>query len=40
VTNVRMHLRRFATSPDDVLNTLEEIVRRCEPFRALQVAGR
>jgi probable F420-dependent oxidoreductase len=37
VTNVRMHLRRFSKSPDDVLDALEEIVRRVEPFRALRV---
>jgi alkanesulfonate monooxygenase SsuD/methylene tetrahydromethanopterin reductase-like flavin-dependent oxidoreductase (luciferase family) len=37
VTRVRMHLRRFAQGPDDVLRALEEIARRCEPFRAIVV---
>jgi hypothetical protein len=31
----RVHLRRFARSPDEVLQVLEEIVRRFEPCRAL-----
>lgn len=35
VTVVRIHLRRFARSPDEVLATLEEVVGRFEPMRAL-----
>jgi probable F420-dependent oxidoreductase len=30
----RMHLRRFARSPDDVLPVIEEVVRRFEPYRS------
>jgi hypothetical protein len=37
VTIVRIHLRRFSRGPDDVLSTLEEVVRRFEPLRALSV---
>jgi probable F420-dependent oxidoreductase len=33
VTVIRVHLRRFATSPDDVLPTLERVVKLFEPFR-------
>ena len=32
----RVHLRRFAPGPDEVLPVLEEIVRRFEPYRALR----
>jgi hypothetical protein len=35
VTVVRVHLRRFAPGPDEVITTLERIVRRFEPMRAL-----
>ena len=38
VTNVRMHLRPFAKSPDDVLDVLAEVVRHCEPYRSLEVS--
>jgi alkanesulfonate monooxygenase SsuD/methylene tetrahydromethanopterin reductase-like flavin-dependent oxidoreductase (luciferase family) len=34
VTIVRIHLRRFSSGPDDVLRTLEEVVRRFEPLRS------
>jgi probable F420-dependent oxidoreductase len=34
VTVVRVHLRRFARGPDEVVEALEEIVRRFEPLRA------
>lgn len=34
VTVIRVHVRRFARSPDEVLPTLEDAVRRFEPFRA------
>jgi probable F420-dependent oxidoreductase len=34
VTSVRVHLRRFAQGPDEVVSTLEEIVQRFEPLRA------
>jgi hypothetical protein len=37
VTVVRVHLRRFSSGPDDVLPTLEDVVRRFEPMRALNV---
>lgn len=37
VTVVRVHLRRFARSPDGVLSTLEEVVKRFEPYRAIRV---
>jgi probable F420-dependent oxidoreductase len=33
VTAVRVHLRRFASGPDEVVSTLEEIVKRFEPVR-------
>jgi probable F420-dependent oxidoreductase len=32
----RVHLRRFARSPDDVLPVLEEVVRRFEEYRSLR----
>lgn len=32
----RVHLRRFARGPDEVLGALEEVVRRFEPLRALR----
>jgi probable F420-dependent oxidoreductase len=32
----RVHLRRFARGPDEVLPVIEEIVRRFEPYRALR----
>jgi probable F420-dependent oxidoreductase len=32
----RVHLRRFSSSPDEVLPTLEEVVRRFEPLRGLR----
>ncbi|MBV9357437.1 MAG: TIGR03619 family F420-dependent LLM class oxidoreductase [Chloroflexi bacterium] len=31
---VRVHLRRFSTSPEEVLPTLEAVVRQFEPYRA------
>jgi probable F420-dependent oxidoreductase len=34
---IRVHLRRLAPSPDEVLPVLEEVVRRFEPYRALKV---
>ena len=37
VTVIRVHLRRFAPSPDEVLATLDEVVRRFEPFRTAAV---
>jgi probable F420-dependent oxidoreductase len=37
VTIVRIHLRRFSSGPGDVVPTLEEVVRRFEPLRALTV---
>jgi alkanesulfonate monooxygenase SsuD/methylene tetrahydromethanopterin reductase-like flavin-dependent oxidoreductase (luciferase family) len=37
VTLVSMHLRRFSNSPDEVLPALEEIVRRFEPYRTIEV---
>jgi alkanesulfonate monooxygenase SsuD/methylene tetrahydromethanopterin reductase-like flavin-dependent oxidoreductase (luciferase family) len=37
VTIVRVHLRRFARGPDDVLATLERVVKQFEPYRALAV---
>ena len=37
VTIIRVHLRRFARTPDAVLPTLEEVARRFEPMRALRV---
>ena len=35
---IRLHLRRLAPGPDDVLKTLEEVARRFEPYRALSVS--
>jgi alkanesulfonate monooxygenase SsuD/methylene tetrahydromethanopterin reductase-like flavin-dependent oxidoreductase (luciferase family) len=35
VTMVRVHLRRFSPGPDDVLGTLERVVRLFEPLRSL-----
>lgn len=37
VTTIGMHLRRFASSPDQVLPVLEEVVRRFEPYRTIEV---
>jgi probable F420-dependent oxidoreductase len=37
VTIVRVHLRRFSPGPDEILRTLDEVVRRFEPLRALRV---
>src|SRR5919202_2534381 len=34
---IRVHLRRLAGSPDEVLKTLDEVVRHFEPYRALKV---
>jgi len=34
---IRIHLRRLAAGPDEVLSTLDEVVRRFEPYRALNV---
>jgi alkanesulfonate monooxygenase SsuD/methylene tetrahydromethanopterin reductase-like flavin-dependent oxidoreductase (luciferase family) len=34
VTVIRVHLRRFASSPEDVLPTLDRLVRLFEPYRA------
>ena len=34
---IRVHLRRLAKDPDEVLPVLEEVVRRFEPYRALKV---
>ena len=34
VTVLRVHLRHFSSSPDDVLPTLDRLVRLFEPFRA------
>jgi probable F420-dependent oxidoreductase len=34
---IRVHLRRLSPGPDEVLSTLEEVVRRFEPYRALNV---
>ena len=36
ITVVRVHLRRFSAGPEDVSSTLEEVVRRFEPYRALR----
>ena len=33
---IRVHLRRFARGPDEVLATLDEVVRRFEPMRSLR----
>ena len=35
---IRVHLRRLAKDPDEVLPVLEEVVRRFEPYRALKVS--
>ena len=37
VTVIRVHLRRLAPGPDEVIRTLEEVVRRFEPLRALRL---
>src|SRR5919108_469047 len=37
VTVIRVHLRRFSRSPDEVLPALGEGVRRFEPFRTARV---
>ena len=37
ITIIRLHLRRLAPAPDDVLSTLEEVARQFEPYRALNV---
>jgi hypothetical protein len=37
ITIIRVHLRRLAPSPDEVLSTLDEVVRHFEPYRALTV---
>jgi alkanesulfonate monooxygenase SsuD/methylene tetrahydromethanopterin reductase-like flavin-dependent oxidoreductase (luciferase family) len=37
VTVVRVHLRRFAPTPADVVPLVERIVRLFEPYRALNV---
>ena len=37
VNVIRIHLRRLARSPDEVLPTIEEVARRFEPYRALEV---
>jgi len=37
VTVIRVHLRRFARSPEEVLPTLDEVVRRFEPYRTAVV---
>lgn len=37
VTMVRVHLRRFSTTPDSVLRTLEETVRRFEEYKRIEV---
>ena len=34
VTIVRVHLRRFSPGPDEIIRTLEQIVRHFEPLRA------
>jgi len=34
---VRVHLRRFSTTPEEVLRALEEAVRRFEEFRKIEV---
>jgi hypothetical protein len=36
VTIVRVHLRRFSPSPDEIIRTLEQVARRFEPLRALR----
>ena len=35
VTIVRVHLRRFSPGPDEIIRTIEEVVRRFEPLRAV-----
>ena len=35
VTVIRVHLRRYAQSPEDVLPVLEEVVRQFEPYCTL-----
>ena len=35
VTIARVHLRHLSSSPDAVIATLEEVVKRFEPLRAL-----
>jgi probable F420-dependent oxidoreductase len=35
---IRVHLRRLAKDPDEVLPVLEEVVRRFDPYRALKVS--
>ncbi len=37
VTVVRVHLRRLSSGPDAVITTLEEVARRFEPYRGLEV---
>jgi probable F420-dependent oxidoreductase len=37
ITVIRVHLRRLAPGPDEVLQTLDEVVRHFEPYRALTV---
>ena len=37
VNVIRVHLRRLARGPDEVLPTIEEVARRFEPYRALEV---
>jgi probable F420-dependent oxidoreductase len=37
VTIVRIHLRRFSPDAENILRTLEEVVRRFEPLRSLRV---
>ena len=37
MTTVRVHLRRFGKSPDPMLPVLEEVVRRFEPYRSIEV---
>jgi probable F420-dependent oxidoreductase len=37
ISVVRVHLRRFSRSPDEVLTALDEVVRRFEEYRALRV---
>jgi hypothetical protein len=36
VNVIRVHLRRFASSPDQALSVLDEVVKRFEPMRALR----
>jgi probable F420-dependent oxidoreductase len=37
ITSVRVHLRRFAATPNDVLKTLEETVNRFEEYKRIEV---